>query len=119
MYSLLPGKYRGIIANINKETPKILKEGIYRVDIKQAYPKIIEQLSLAVRTDSLSDETLNNVLQYIDLSLSLIDVMNQQEGLPAFDKELYKSKKDDFIFYFVIYFIYGKNRKIFKQKRRI
>ncbi len=97
LYSLLPGKYRGIIADVNKQTPKILKEGIYKVDIKQAYPKIIEQLSLAVRTDNLSDETLNNVLQYIDLSLSLIDVMNQQEGLPAFDKELYKSKKADAI----------------------
>ena len=97
VYDKLPGWARSISIDINNKAKRRVKGKKTTVDIREAYPEISSALNKYLEKHKVEEEKAAIVKEYIDYLTAIIDVMNRQDGLPAFDKEAYFSEKAEAI----------------------
>lgn len=95
LFDELPSWARGIIKDVNKTAVREEKKKKIVTDLRDVYTRINQLLSNFIDKYKIDNETREKVEQYIDYQTGFIDVMNCQEGLPAFDKEEYLSQKKE------------------------
>ena len=93
LYDKLPGWARGISKDIDLNANRVAKKNKTNVDIRETYPEISKAFLDYLEKHKVSDEDANTVKEYVDYLTAILDVMNRQDGLPAFDKEAYLSEK--------------------------
>lgn len=93
----LPNWARGII-KANNKNPKFIQKGEEsKVDLRELYERINNELKHYLDKHNIDEEVKEIVYRYIDAQTGLIEIMNLQEGLPVFDKDIYLSKKAEVI----------------------
>lgn len=97
-YEMLPGQAQWIIKDVDRTAKRKAKEGRRVVDIRESFPEMIKRLTDYVATDeSLTQDEILAVTDYVEYLMAILDVMQQQEGLPGFDKSAYRSGKAQII----------------------
>jgi hypothetical protein len=98
LFKELPGWARGISADIDRAAKrKAKKDKTIVVDIRSTYPEISKQFLDYLEKYKVPEKDSNTVKEYVDYLTGLLDIMNRQDGLPAFDKEDYQSEKAEAI----------------------
>jgi hypothetical protein len=98
LFKELPGWARGISADIDRAAKrKAKKDKTIVVDIRSTYPEISKQFLDYLEKHKVPEKDSNTVKEYVDYLTGLLDIMNRQDGLPAFDKEAYQSEKAETI----------------------
>ena len=98
LFKELPGWARGISADIDRAAKrKAKKDKTIVVDIRSTYPEISKQFLDYLEKHKVPEKDSNTVKEYVDYLTGLLDIMNRQDGLPAFDKEVYQSEKAEAI----------------------
>lgn len=98
LFKELPGWARGISADIDRAAKrKAKKDKTIVVDIRSTYPEISKQFLDYLEKHKVPEKDSNTVKEYVDYLTGLLDIMNRQDGLPAFDKEAYQSEKAEAI----------------------
>ncbi len=98
LFKDLPGWARGISADIDRAAKrKAKKDKTIVVDIRSTYPEISKQFLDYLEKHKVPEKDSNTVKEYVDYLTGLLDIMNRQDGLPAFDKEAYQSEKAEAI----------------------
>lgn len=98
LFKELPGWARGISADIDRAAKrKAKKDKSIVVDIRSTYPEISKQFLDYLEKHKVPEKDSNTVKEYVDYLTGLLDIMNRQDGLPAFDKEAYQSEKAEAI----------------------
>lgn len=98
LFKELPGWARGISADIDRSAKrKAKKDKTIVVDIRSTYPEISKQFLDYLEKNKVPEKDSNTVKEYVDYLTGLLDIMNHQDGLPAFDKEAYQSEKAEAI----------------------
>lgn len=98
LFKELPGWARGISADIDRAAKrKAKKDKTIVVDIRSTYPEISKQFLDYLEKYKVPEKDSNTVKEYVDYLTGLLDIMNRQDGLPAFDKEAYQSEKAEAI----------------------
>lgn len=98
LFKELPGWARGISADIDRAAKrKAKKDKTIVVDIRSTYPEISKQFLDYLEKHKVPEKDSNTVKEYVDYLTGLLDIMNRQDGLPAFDKEAYQSEKAEVI----------------------
>lgn len=95
LFDELPSWARGIIKDVNKTAKREEKKKKIVTDLRDVYTRINQLLSNFIDKYKIDDETKEKVEQYMDYQTGLIDVMNRQDGIPSFDKEEYRSQKQE------------------------
>lgn len=96
LYSFLPGWAKSIIKTVNTEFRKSV-DGKLITDIRIAYPEINTRLAKYINDNTVANDVLEVVNEYMDYQTATIDVINAQEGIPAFDLDAYRSAKSEAI----------------------
>lgn len=96
LYSSLPTWAKSIIKTVNTEFRKSV-DGKLITDIRTAYPEINTRLAKYINDNTVADDILKVVNEYIDYQTATIDVINAQDGIPAFDIDAYRSAKAEAI----------------------
>ena len=73
---------------------RVAKRDKVVTDLRSVYNDINNLFLEYLEKHNVDEETKTVVTQYMDYQTGLIDIMNQQEGLPSFDKEAYISEKN-------------------------
>lgn len=97
LFNKLPGWARGISKDIDIKAKRKAKKDRIVIDIRETYPEISYALLEYLEKHNVKEEDADTVREYVDYLTAIIDVMNRQDGLPAFDKEKYLSKKAEAI----------------------
>ena len=98
LFNELPGWARGISKDIDKAAKrKSKKDKTTVVDIRSTYPEISKQFLDYLEKHKVPEKDANTVKEYVDYLTGLLDIMNRQDGLPAFDKKAYQSEKAEAI----------------------
>lgn len=97
LFNKLPGWARGISKDIDIKAKRKAKKDRVVIDIRETYPEISHALLEYLEKHNVKEEDADTVREYVDYLTAIIDVMNRQDGLPAFDKEEYLSKKAEAI----------------------
>lgn len=97
LYTKLPRRIQNVIINENKAATKKAKKDKVVVDLIALYDAIIDKFNTNINKGSYNEKELPLVEEYMDYLTGLIDVMNRQEGIPAFDKEAYRTGKAELI----------------------
>ena len=93
LFNKLPGWARGISKDIDIKAKRKAKKDRVVIDIRETYPEISHAFLEYLEKHNVKEEDADTVREYVDYLTAIIDVMNRQDGLPAFDKEEYLSKK--------------------------
>lgn len=96
LYGFLPTWAKSIIKTANTEFRKSV-DGKLITDIRTAYPEINVRLAKYINKNNIKDDVLEVVNEYMDYQTATIDVINAQEGIPAFDLYAYRSAKSEAI----------------------
>ena len=96
LYGSLPTWAKSIIKTANAEFRKSV-DGKLITDIRTAYPEINVRLTQYINNNTITDDVLEIVKEYMDYQTATIDVINAQEGIPAFDLDAYRSAKSEAI----------------------
>lgn len=96
LYKSLPTWAKSIIKTANTEFRKSV-DGKLITDIRTAYPEINVRLAQYINDNNITDDILEIVKEYMDYQTATIDVINAQEGIPAFDVDAYRSAKAEAI----------------------
>lgn len=96
LYGSLPTWAKSIIKTANIEFRKSV-DGKLITDIRTAYPEINVRLTQYINENNIKDDILEIVKEYMDYQTATIDVINAQEGIPAFDLDAYRSAKSEAI----------------------
>lgn len=96
LYSSLPTWAKSIIKTVNTEFRKSV-DGKLITDIRTAYPEINTRLTEYINNNTIADDVLEVVKEYMDYQTATIDVINAQDGIPAFDIDAYRSAKAEAI----------------------
>ena len=96
LYGSLPTWAKSIIKTANVEFRKSV-DGKLITDIRTAYPEINVRLTQYINNNTIADNILEIVKEYMDYQTATIDVINAQEGIPAFDLDAYRSAKSEAI----------------------
>lgn len=96
LYGSLPTWAKSIIKTANAEFRKSV-DGKLITDIRTAYPEINVRLTQYINNNTIADDILEVVKEYMDYQTATIDVINAQEGIPAFDLDAYRSAKSEAI----------------------
>lgn len=97
LFNKLPGWARGISKDIDIKAKRKAKKDRIVIDIRETYPEISHGILEYLKKHNVKEEDADTVKEYVDYLTAIIDVMNRQDGLPAFDKEEYLSKKAEAI----------------------
>ncbi len=97
LFNKLPSWARGIIKIIDLNNRKTNQKENNVVDIRETFPIIQESLINYLNKHKINKEDSDIVKEYVDYVNAIIDILNQQDGLPAFDKEVYLSEKSNII----------------------
>lgn len=97
LFNKLPGWARGISKDIDIKAKRKAKKDRVVIDIRETYPEISHAFLEYLEKHNVKEEDADTVREYVDYLTAIIDVMNRQDGLPAFDKEEYLSKKAEAI----------------------
>lgn len=97
LFNELPGWARGISKDVDIKANRKAKKDKTVVDIRETYPEISNKFITYLESHNIPEEEASTVKEYVDYLTALLDVMNRQDGLPAFDKEAYVSEKADAI----------------------
>lgn len=97
LFDKLPSWARGIIKIIDLNNRKTNQKENNVVDIRETFPIIQESLINYLNKHKINKEDSDIVKEYVDYVNAIIDILNQQDGLPAFDKEVYLSEKSNII----------------------
>lgn len=97
LFNKLPGWARGISKDVDIKANRKAKKDRTVIDIRETYPEISNKFITYLENHNIPEEEANTVKEYVDYLTALLDVMNRQDGLPAFDKEAYLSEKADAI----------------------
>ena len=97
LFASLPNWAKYIIDEANKKAKTIAKRDKIVTDLRNVYSEINSIFTKYLEKYKISDDIKSVVEQYMDYQTGLIDVMNRQEGLPAFDKDIYRSEKAEAI----------------------
>ena len=97
LFASLPNWAKYIIDDTNKKAKTIAKRDKVVTDLRSVYSEINSIFTKYLEKYKISDDVKSVVEQYMDYQTSLIDVMNRQEGLPGFDKDMYRSEKAEAI----------------------
>lgn len=97
LFNELPDWARGISKDVDIKANRKAKKDRTVVDIRETYPEISNKFITYLESHNISEEEASTVKEYVDYLTALLDVMNRQDGLPAFDKEAYVSEKADTI----------------------
>lgn len=97
LFSKLPGWARGISKDKDIKAKRKAKKDRIVIDIRETYPDISHDLLEYLKKHNVKEEDADTVREYVDYLTSIIKIMNRQDGLPAFDKEEYVSKKAEAI----------------------
>nr|DAR29004.1 MAG TPA: hypothetical protein [Crassvirales sp.] len=97
LFNKLPGWARGISKDVDIKANRKAKKDRTVINIRETYPEISNKFMTYIESHNISEEEANTVKEYIDYLTALLDIMNRQDGLPAFDKEAYLSEKADAI----------------------
>ena len=97
LFNELPDWAKSISIHIDRQAKRRVKGKKITVDIRESYPEISSALNKYLEKHKIEEENAAIVKEYIDYLIAIIDVMNMQDGLPAFDKEAYFSEKAETI----------------------
>ena len=97
LFASLPNWAKYIIDDANKKARTIAKRDKIVTDLRNVYSEINSIFTKYLEKYKISDDVKSVVEQYMDYQTGLIDVMNRQEGLPGFDKDMYRSEKAETI----------------------
>ena len=97
LFNKLPVWARGIIRTEQTKAKRIAKKDKVSVDLRGEYQAINKEFTNQLEKRQLDDETADIIKQYMDYQTSLINIMNDQDGITTFDKEEYVSSKKDII----------------------
>ena len=97
LFNELPGWARGISKDVDIKANRKAKKDKTVVDIRETYPEISNKFITYLENHNIPEEEASTVKEYVDYLTALLDVMNRQDELPAFDKEAYVSEKADTI----------------------
>lgn len=97
LFNKLPGWAIGISKDIDLKANRRLKNKKEKVDIRETYPKISKAFIDYLEKHKIEGEQAAVVKEYVDYLTAILDIMNAQDGLPAFDKETYLSEKANII----------------------
>ena len=97
LFASLPNWAKYIIDDANKKARTIAKRDKVVTDLRSVYSDINTIFTKYLAKYKISDDVKSVVEQYMDYQTGLIDVMNRQEGLPGFDKDMYRSEKAEAI----------------------
>lgn len=97
LFASLPNWAKYIINDANKRARTIAKRDKIVTDLRSVYSEINSIFTKYLEKYKISDDVKSVVEQYMDYQTGLIDVMNRQEGLPGFDKDMYRSEKAEVI----------------------
>lgn len=97
LFNKLPAWARGIIVNEQAKAKRVAKKDKVSVDLRGEYQAINKLFDEQLTKRNLDDATADIIKQYMDYQTSLINIMNEQDGITTFDKEEYISSKKDII----------------------
>lgn len=97
LFNKLPAWARGIIVNEQAKAKRVAKKDKVSVDSRGEYQAINKLFDEQLTKRNLDDATADIIKQYMDYQTSLINIMNEQDGITTFDKEEYISSKKDII----------------------
>ena len=97
LFNKLPAWTRGIIVNEQAKAKRVAKKDKVSVDLRGEYQAINKLFDEQLTKRNLDDATADIIKQYMDYQTSLINIMNEQDGITTFDKEEYISSKKDII----------------------
>lgn len=95
-YKLLPYKFKEIVFNNNKKAVTN-NEKLNSVQIRELYNETIKDLRerLIAKKSKLTETTIDNVNNYINILITINNVLNDQDGINSFDKEAYNNAKQN------------------------
>lgn len=100
LFNKLPNWAKGIISDINKQYKKEnRRKKVIVTDIRDVYPKINAIFGEYIKKheQNISKDDIDNIKQYIDYQTALMDIMDEQDGIPTFNKDKYISDKKNII----------------------
>ena len=97
LFNKLPAWARGIIVNEQAKAKRVAKKDKVSVDLRGEYQAINKLFDEQLTKRNLDDATADIIKQYMDYQTSLINIMNEQDGITTFDKDEYISSKKDII----------------------
>lgn len=97
LFNKLPAWVRGIIVNEQAKAKRVAKKDKVSVDLRGEYQAINKLFDEQLTKRNLDDTTADTIKQYMDYQTSLINIMNEQDGITTFDKDEYISSKKDII----------------------
>lgn len=97
LFNKLPAWARGIIVNEQTKAKRVAKKDKVSVDLRGEYQVINKLFDEQLTKRNLDDATADIIKQYMDYQTSLINIMNEQDGITTFDKDEYISSKKDII----------------------
>lgn len=97
LFNKLPSWARGISKDIDIKAKRRTKKDRTTIDIRETYPEISHSFLEYLEKHNVKEEDADTIREYVDYLTAITDVMNRQDGLPAFDKEEYLSKKAEAI----------------------
>ena len=90
-YTKLPGWARGIIKDENANAKT--KENKSSIDLTSVYTKINDKLNKYLVKHKVDDSVKNIVEEYTSYQNGLLAILSQQDGLPKFNKDIFKGEK--------------------------
>lgn len=90
-YTRLPGWGRGIIKDENAKAKT--KENKSSIDLTSVYTEINDKLNKYLIKHKVDDSVRNIVEEYISYQNGLLAILSQQDGLPKFNKDIFKGEK--------------------------
>ena len=96
LFNSLHIRVKRTIATENKNMNRKAKKDKVAVDLIELYDRInskLDKLLDNAEKHKFTEEDIANIKEYQDYLTALIDIMKNQDGIPSFDKAVYKSEK--------------------------